>query len=132
MITARHFREIPQRYRLEGGECLGCGRISFPPRIVCPHCKGKKFKTRVLSNVGTLKSFTVLRVASDTFSKECPFAVGIVELQDGVAITTQIVDAEKLEIGQKVTLVLRKIRQDGNAGILCYGYKAAVQDVSGV
>ena len=86
----------------------------------------------MLSNVGTLKSFTVLRVASDTFSKECPFAVGIVELQDGVAITTQIVDAEKLEIGQKVTLVLRKIRQDGNAGILCYGYKAAVQDVSGV
>lgn len=81
----------------------------------------------MLSDVGTLKSFTIVRVGSDVFSKDCPFAVGIVELQDGVAITTQIADVEQLEIGQKVRLVLRKIRQDGKAGILCYGYKATVE-----
>jgi len=128
MITARHFREIPQRYRLEGNECVGCGHVSFPPRIVCPRCKKKEFRLKVLSDTGTLKSFTILRVASDTFSKECPFAVGIVELNDGVSITTQIADAEKLEIGQKVRLVLRKIQQDGKSGILCYGYKATLQE----
>ena len=127
MITARHFREIPQRYRLEGAECQGCGHVSFPPRIVCPRCKGRKFKTKVLKSAGTLKSYTIVRVASDTFSKDCPFAVGIIELQDGVAITAQIADVEHLEIGQKVRLVFRKIQQDGKAGILCYGYKATVQ-----
>jgi hypothetical protein len=45
-----------------------------------------------------------------------------------VKLTTQIadVDVDKLEIGQKVKIVFRKIQEDGKAGILCYGYKAVV------
>ena len=27
-----------QRYRLEGSACAVCGRLSFPPRPVCPDC----------------------------------------------------------------------------------------------
>jgi uncharacterized OB-fold protein len=126
MITARYHRETPQRYRLEAGKCSGCGHISFPPRIVCPSCKGRKFETVRLSEDGTLLTYTVVRVASDRFSKETPFAVGIVELGDGVRITTQIADADpdELKTGRKVRMVFRKIQEDGKAGILCYGYKA--------
>lgn len=126
MITARYHREIPRRYRLEASQCEECGHVSFPPRLVCPQCKGKKFRTKTLSDVGTLKTFTVVRVASDKFAKECPFVVGIVELSDGVSITAQIADTESVEIGQKVRLVLRRVQQDGKAGILCYGYKAVI------
>lgn len=128
MITARYHREIPQRYRLEAGKCTGCGRVSFPPRIVCPSCRGRKFETVRLNDEGTLLTYTVVRVASDKFSKETPFAVGIVELNDGVRITTQIadVDPEELRTGRKVKMVFRKVQEDGKAGILCYGYKAVV------
>jgi uncharacterized OB-fold protein len=126
MITARYHREIPQRYRLEAGKCEQCGHVDFPPRIVCPRCKGRRFATVVLHDEGTLVTFTVVRVASDRFSKETPFAVGIVELSDGVRVTTQIADADVdgLQIGQKVRIVFRRIQEDGKAGILCYGYKA--------
>jgi uncharacterized OB-fold protein len=126
MITARYHREIPQRYRLEAGKCQKCGHVAFPPRLVCPECKGKKFAPVVLSDKGKLTTFTVVRVASDKFSKETPFAVGIVELNDGVKVTTQIADADpdELQIGQKVNLVFRRVQEDGKAGILCYGYKA--------
>jgi uncharacterized OB-fold protein len=126
MITARYHREIPQRYRLEAGKCKKCGNISFPPRLICPKCKGKNFETVKLNDEGVLKTFTIVRVASDKFSKETPFAVGIVELNDGIKVTTQIADCdlEKLAIGQKVKLVFRRIQEDGKAGILCYGYKA--------
>jgi hypothetical protein len=125
MITARYFREIPRRYRLEAGKCQNCGRTSFPPRLVCPQCKGTKFETVVLGDEGTLLTFTVVRVASDKFSKETPYAVGVVELQDGVRVTAQIVDVDvdDLRIGQKVNVVFRRIQEDGKAGILCYGYK---------
>jgi uncharacterized OB-fold protein len=128
MITARYHREIPQRYRLEAGKCTKCGKVSFPPRLACPKCKGKKFKIVNLKDNGKLLTFTIIRVASDKFSKETPFAVGIVELKDGVKLTTQIadVDVDKLEIGQKVRIVFRKIQEDGKAGILCYGYKAVL------
>ena len=126
MITARYHREIPQRYRLEAGKCSSCGHISFPPRLICPECKGKTFATTTLSDEGTLLTFTVVRVASDKFSKETPFPVGIVELGDGVRITAQIADADidDLKIGQKLKIVFRKVQEDGKAGILCYGYKA--------
>ncbi|HLF14912.1 MAG TPA: Zn-ribbon domain-containing OB-fold protein [Bacteroidota bacterium] len=128
MITARYHREIPQRYRLEAGKCSACGHVSFPPRIVCPSCRGRKFETVKLGEEGTLLTYTVVRVASDKFSKETPFAVGIVELSDGVRITTQLadVDPDELKTGQKVRMVFRKVQEDGKAGILCYGYKAIV------
>jgi uncharacterized OB-fold protein len=126
MITARYHREIPQRFRLEAGKCQKCGQVQFPPRRVCPKCKGTSFETVHLSDEGKVVTFTVVRVASDKFSKQTPFAVGIVELNDGVRVTAQLADVEvdKVEIGEKVKLVFRRIQEDGRAGILCYGYKA--------
>jgi uncharacterized OB-fold protein len=128
MISARYAREIPQRYRLEASKCKHCGHINFPPRIVCPECKAKNFDMISLSDEGKLLSFTVVRVASEKFSKETPYAIGIVELDDGLRLTVQITDADvdELQIGQKVKLVFRKIQEEGKSGILCYGYKAVV------
>ena len=126
MITARYHREIPQRYRLTAGKCHKCGAISFPPRLVCPKCQGKKFDMIRLADEGKIVTYTVIRIASDKFSKEAPFAIGIVELNDGVRVTAQITDipAEDLKIGQQVKMVFRRIQEDGKAGIICYGYKA--------
>ncbi len=129
MITARYHREIPQRYRLEAGKCTKCGYVAFPPRLVCPKCKTKKFKTIVLKDEGKIITYTVIRVGPDKFSKETPYAIGIIELNDKLRLTAQIVgvvDFEKLKIGQKVKLVFRKIQDDGKAGIHCYGYKAVL------
>ena len=128
MISPRYHREKPQRYRLEAGKCSSCGHISFPPRVVCPKCKSKEFETVNLSDKGTLKTFTIIRVASDIFALQTPFAVGIVELNDGVRLTTQIadVDHDQLKIGQKVKMVFRKIQDEGKSGLHCYGYKAVL------
>ncbi|MGE5221379.1 MAG: zinc ribbon domain-containing protein [Omnitrophica WOR_2 bacterium] len=38
MEISRHWRLKPQRYRLEGSICPTCGRLTFPPRPVCPRC----------------------------------------------------------------------------------------------
>ena len=126
MISPRYHREKPQRYRLEAGKCKGCGNVRFPPRLICPKCKSKEFEKVNLSDEGTLKTFTIIRVASDTFSLQTPFAVGIVELNDGVRLTTQIagVDFKQLKIGKKVKMVFRKIQDEGKSGLHCYGYKA--------
>jgi uncharacterized OB-fold protein len=126
MISARYAREIPQRYRLEAGKCTGCGEVSFPPRSICPGCSSKNFETVKLSEEGTIVTFTVIRVASEKFAKQTPFVVGIVELADGVRITTQIadVDVDSISIGQPVRMIFRNIQEDGHAGVLCYGYKA--------
>jgi uncharacterized OB-fold protein len=71
-------------------------------------------------------TFTVIRVAPSEFCDEAPYAVGIVELDDGVAIQCQIADCapEELSIGMPVKIEFRKVKQEGEAGIICYGYKA--------
>ena len=67
----------------------------------------------------------MIRVAPSQFTDQAPYAVGIVELNDGVRLTAQIVDCDldKLAIGQDVRLEFRRLQADGDAGILCYGYK---------
>ena len=52
--------------------------------------------------------------------------MGLVELDDGVRIMTQVVDCdpETIEIGMPVELEFRLIRAEGEAGVLFYGYKA--------
>ena len=126
MISPRYFREIPRRYRLEASRCDNCGSIHFPPRLVCPKCQGQRFSAVNLRDEGTLVTYTIIRVASEKFARETPFAVGIVELEGGVRITAQLtdVDLKKLKIGDPVKLEFRRIQEDGKSGILCYGYKA--------
>jgi uncharacterized OB-fold protein len=128
MISPKYFREIPQRYRLEAGKCKKCGQVYFPPRLICPECKSKQFEMIKLNPEGKLLTYTIIRVASDKFSIQAPYAVGIVELNDGVKLTTQIADVnfDKIKIGMKLKLVFRKIQDEGAAGLHCYGYKAIV------
>jgi uncharacterized OB-fold protein len=122
---ARYWREIPQRYRLEAGKCKSCGEVYFPPRLVCAQCRSREFETIRLQNEGKVLTYTIIRVGPSQFADQTPFAVGVVELDGGVRITSQIVDCdfEKLAIGQRVRLEFRKIQKQGSAGILCYGHK---------
>ena len=125
MFPARYWREIPQRYRMEAEKCKKCGKIYFPPRVICPECKSQDFEQVKLKDEGTLLTYTVIRVGPSQFVNQTPYAMGIVKLDDGVNILTQIVDCEPDQIltGMKLKLEFRKIQQDGDAGILCYGYK---------
>ena len=123
--SARPWRETPQRYRYEAARCTGCGHVHFPPRTVCRRCQGREFEKTTLAGEGVLETFTIIRVAPSGFLDQAPYAVGIVSLPGGVKVTTQIVDGdpEALAIGDRVRLEFRRIRQDGESGILCYGYK---------
>ncbi len=122
---SRYWREIPQRYRLEANKCKKCGLVFFPPRLICSQCQNRKFEETKLAEKGKVLTFTIIRVPPQQFVDQAPYAVGIVELDDGVKLTGQIVDCdfEDLKIGKRVKIEFRKIFSEGEAGILCYGYK---------
>ena len=123
--SARYWREIPQRYRYEAGQCTKCKKIHFPPRLVCSGCRGEDFETVVLPRDGVVETFTIIRVAPTGFGDEAPYVVGIIKLENDVKVTAQVVDCdpESVEIGDKVHLEFRRVQQDGESGVLCYGYK---------
>lgn len=125
-ITARNWREYPQRYRMEAGKCKKCGKVCFPPRLICPVCGHREFETVKLAGNGTVKTFTVIRVAPTGFEDLAPYAVGIVELADGVSTMMQIADCdpEELSVGMPVRIEFRLVQEEGHHGVLMYGYKA--------
>ena len=127
MPSPRYRREMPQRYRLEAAKCSGCGRMYFPPRLVCA-CGSREFKNERMSDQGTILTFTTIRVAPKDFETQVPYSVAVVESDNGVRLTTQVVDCapEDLQIGRKVKFVFRKSYTEGHTGIICYGYKATL------
>ena len=123
---AATWRRIPARYRLEGVRCETCGTYYFPPRVICPKCrrKGKLVPYR-FSGKGKLYSFTKITAAPSGMEIEAPYIVGIVELDEGPKITAQIVGVheEELKIGMPVKMVFRRLRVDGDEGLIHYGFK---------
>ncbi len=122
---SRYWREIPQRYRFEANQCKKCGTKFFPPRLVCSECKSQELERAKLAEKGKVLTYTIIRVPPHQFADQAPYAVGIAELDDGVKLTAQIVDCgfEDIRIGMPVKLEFRKVFQEGESGILCYGYK---------
>jgi uncharacterized OB-fold protein len=125
MPSARYTREIPRRYRLEAGKCSSCGKIYYPPRLACA-CGGREFETVTLPDTGKVVTYTIIRVAPSDFTAEVPYALGIVEVEGGVRLMAQLVDVlhDEIKTGMPVRLEFRKIYQEGEAGIICYGHKA--------
>lgn len=124
-ITARYWREMPRRYRGEAAKSAKTGKVFFPPRLVEPGNGNRKFKPVKLEYGGELLSYTVIRVAPSGFEKQGPYALGIIQLDGGGRITTQIADVplDAVKIGMRVRVEFRKITDDGAEGIHLYGYK---------
>ncbi|HEX9340557.1 MAG TPA: Zn-ribbon domain-containing OB-fold protein [Thermoplasmata archaeon] len=128
MSIPRFWREVPSRYNLIGTKCGHCGKVDFPPRAVCPDC-GRKSVGRMqrvkLTGRGTVVTYTVIHDAPAQFELQKPYVMAIVEMEEGVRLTSQVIDAklEDVKIGMKVQASFRKLGQEGEAGVIHYGYK---------
>jgi uncharacterized OB-fold protein len=119
---------MPQRYRLEAAKCKSCGKLAFPPRLICAGCGAREFEKIKMSETGTILTYTTIRVAPADFNDQVPYSIAIVESDNGIRVTTQVADCnpEDLEVGKKVKFVFRKLYEEGHTGIICYGYKTVL------
>jgi hypothetical protein len=125
MAVPRFWRHIPARYNLVGTQCKTCGEYYFPPRTTCPVCRRDgdiveyKFK-----GVGEVVTYTVIYSASHCFSKQTPYVVAIIKLEEGPQLTAQMVcDPAEVQIGMKVRAVFRKLGEKSPKGAIYYGTK---------
>ena len=135
MSIARFWRETPRRYNLGGSKCTTCGTVYFPPRPVCPECTHhrqsiEKMVPFQLSGSGEVLSYTVVHEPAEGFEMQVPYVVALVKTVEGPVLTGQVVDAEPetVRIGLKVHATFRKLREEGPAGVIHYGYKFAPED----
>jgi hypothetical protein len=135
MSIARFWRETPRRYNLGGSQCTNCRTVYFPPRSVCPTCASHrqslgKLVPFQLSGEGKVETFTVVHEAAEGFEMQVPYVLAIVRTPEGPMLTGQVVDIDPkaVEIGLEVRATFRKLREEGEAGVIHYGYKFAPMD----
>ena len=125
---SRMWRETDHRYRMVGEKCGNCGKLYFPPRDICPTCHRDsigKMEDVEMSGKGEVVSFTIVHDVPPAFTRQRPYILAIIKLEDGPSMTGQIVDTlpSDIDIGTKVRSVFRKISEDGHSGVIHYGYK---------
>jgi len=121
----RIWRERIYKYRLIASKCKKCGKTYYPPRKVCVKCKSTEMELVQLPREGKVVNYTVIYYPPRGFEQEAPYVVGVVELKDGTRVLAQIVDVkpEEVNIGMEVEATFRKLREQGEEGIIEYGIK---------
>lgn len=125
MEVSRHWRLRQQRYGLVGEVCTHCDSKIFPPRDICPDCGQEARTPYAFSGQGKVWSYTTIYDAPAGFQESAPYTVALVQLEEGPMVTAQLTDlgGQAIEIGTPVEMVTRKLRADGDRGVLLYGYK---------
>ena len=105
-FTIEQFYKFLQQGKLLAGKCLKCGKIHLPPRPLCDNCYSKEFEWVTVSGKGTLITYTVINIAPQQFQDLTPYAVGIVQLENGLKIPGMIqgITQEQLKIGMPLLL----------------------------
>jgi len=127
MTVPRFWREIPQRYLLQGNQCGSCKTVHFPPRVICPTCRRAsvgKMEPFQLSGSGTIVEWTRVFKAARGYEAQVPYVVALIKTDEGPVLTGQIVDGlGDPRTGQQVHSVFRRLGEDGAAGVIHYGTK---------
>ncbi|MDR1992774.1 MAG: Zn-ribbon domain-containing OB-fold protein [Nitrososphaerota archaeon] len=105
-FTIEQFYKFLTTNQLMAGKCVKCGKIHLPPRPLCNNCFSKEFTWIPISPKGTLVTYTIIEVAPERFQALAPYAVGIIELENGLKIPgiIQNITQEQLKIGMTLTL----------------------------
>lgn len=125
MESARHWRLRRQRYTLVGEVCPHCREKIFPPRDICPECGEQAKDLFEFSGRGQVYSYTRVFDPPTGYEDSSPYTVALVQLDEGPMVTAQLTDVpeDQIEVGMPVEMVTRKLRSDGDRGMLVYGYK---------
>jgi uncharacterized OB-fold protein len=103
--TSRPFWEAARRHELTLQQCGDCQAYIYYPRDRCPQCFSDKLNWQRVSGRGKVYSYTVVRRASTRSFADAPYVLAIVELDEGVRMTTNIVaPPEKVKVGMPVTV----------------------------
>jgi len=103
--VSRPFWDAAKRHELILQQCGGCKAFIYYPRDRCPQCLSEQLQWRPVSGRGKVYSYTVVRRASTRSFADKPYVLAIVELDEGVRMTTNVEAApEALKVGMPVAV----------------------------
>lgn len=101
------FWEGCKEHKLEIQRCKKCGKLRWPAAFLCPDCLSSETEMQEMSGDGTLYSYVTFQKAfHPSVQDKLPYTVGVIELEGGVRIISNIVDCEpeQLACNKKVKM----------------------------
>lgn len=104
--------------RMIGSRCTNCGELFFPKKLknFCVHCQHRSLEEVLLSPRGKLVAVTVAHhpPAGGFYRGPMPYAYGLVDLDDGIRVLSQLTadDLGSIKTGGDAELVIRPLYQD--------------------
>jgi uncharacterized OB-fold protein len=111
----RPFWDAAKNGQLLLGKCNGCATVHYYPRPMCPKCWSEDVSMVPASGRGEVYTYSTVYVNDlPPFNTRVPYIAAQVDLEEGVRITTNIVECEvaDLEIGMPVELRFQAISDD--------------------
>ena len=96
-------------------KCADCGDIQYYRQEMCCSCLSDNVQSFEASGKGTIHSFSVVhRAPGPAFKADTPYAVLLVELEEGPRMISSLVgsDPNTIEMDMKVELVTEKLTDD--------------------
>ena len=99
------------------------GHLSATRRL--PALYGRGARCAPFRGTGQVYSFSTVYDAPADYVEYQPYTVALIKLDEGPLVTAQLtdVDNEDVHIGMPVEMVTRKIKEEGENGLIVYGYK---------
>ena len=105
-MSVHSFREALKESKLKGCACGNCDNLMLPPRMICTKCGSTELEEYCFDGKGTIKTKTIVYVPLTRFQDLSPYAVGIIELDEGPMITGMVLgEVDKIKIGDRVEAV---------------------------
>lgn len=105
-FTIEQFYKNINQGKLMGAKCTKCGKLHLPPRPLCDDCYSKDFEWTEVPAKGKLLTYTVIHIAPSQFQSMAPYAMGIVQLENGSKLPGMIrgVNLEQIKVGMELSM----------------------------
>lgn len=99
---------------LRAQRCTSCGRLRYPPRPTCPQCGSTDVEWQRLSGRGKVFTYAISHQAiHPALEGRVPFTTLIVELEEGLRMTSNLVEGSgPVEIGTAVEVVFERVNDE--------------------
>lgn len=113
--TSAHFWEAAHHGRLELQYCGACDNFQYYPRAICANCWNEDIQWRRCSGRASVYAFSICHIPlHPAFQADGPYVVAVVELEEGVRMTTNIIDCAltDVQIGMDVDVAFEKVTEE--------------------
>jgi uncharacterized OB-fold protein len=90
-----HYWEGTKLGELRIQRCHACGQAYFYPRPSCPFCFSTDVSWEVASGRARLHTYLISHRPAPGFADDVPYAIAVVELEEGPRMMTNIVEVEQ-------------------------------------